>query len=92
MEKAQVFEMMGQIANNFNWGIIPMVLSNYSSVFFLMIAAYIIHWLPSSTKEFYREIFIKFPVYAKVAITVFAVFVIYQSVSSELQPFIYFQF
>ena len=84
--------MMHQIVADFNWSIIPMILSSYKMVFLLMIVAYVIHWLPSHTKENYRETFIKMPVYAKIAITVITVFVIYQSVSAELQPFIYFQF
>jgi alginate O-acetyltransferase complex protein AlgI len=88
----KVMEMMHQIGHDFNWAIVPMVISNYKMIFLLMLAAYVIHWLPSSLKETLREIFIKMPVYAKVAITVVVVFVVYQSVSAELQPFIYFQF
>ena len=88
----RVFEMMRQITTAFNWSIIPAVISSYKMVFMLMIIAYVIHWLPADTKENYRETFIKMPAYARVIITVIVIFVIYQSVSAELQPFIYFQF
>lgn len=88
----KVSEMMGQIAHHFEWGNAMDVLKGYKMVFLLMAFAYIIHWLPWLWKENIKEFFIKLPTYAKVAVTVVVVFVIYQSVSSELQPFIYFQF
>jgi hypothetical protein len=52
----------------------------------------IMHWLPDSWKIGYRDWYIERPVYQKIGITVLVVFIIYQSLSAELQPFIYFQF
>jgi hypothetical protein len=57
-----------------------------------MLFGYIMHWLPGSFKAWYRDWFIKTPMYAKVGIVTGIVFVIYQSWSAALQPFIYFQF
>jgi len=57
-----------------------------------MIFGYIMHWLPNRFKVFYRDWFINTPVYAKVGIVGVVVFVIYQTCSAGLQPFIYFQF
>jgi hypothetical protein len=57
-----------------------------------MLLGYIIHWLPSTWKTVYREAYIKSPLAVKVLIG-FGVFtMLYQVLSSELQPFIYFAF
>ena len=57
-----------------------------------MFLGYLVHWLPTRKKAGYRDWFIRTPIYAKVGIAAAVVFIIYQSWSAELQPFIYFQF
>ena len=57
-----------------------------------MLVGFIIHWLPSNFKEFYRGWFIKTPMYIKVLISAEVIFLLYQFQSSEIYPFIYFQF
>lgn len=85
-------QLMSQIWNNFDFGLVPQVVISYKYVFLIMVFGYVMHWLPNSIKSFYRDWFIKTPVYAKVGIAVLIIFVIYQSWSAGLQPFIYFQF
>ena len=86
------FELLRQVVNHFGWNMIPAMLINYWKVFIVMLIALIIHWLPGSLKNGYREWFIRRPLYQQIGISVLVVFVIYQSVSAGLQPFIYFQF
>ena len=91
-DPGRVGEMFSQIFRDFNWSMISEVISSYKSVFLLMLFAYLVHWLPANTQELVRESFIKTPLYVKVLATVLLIFIIYQSVSAELQPFIYYQF
>ena len=52
----------------------------------------IIHWLPEDWKRRYRLAFASLPLPVMSIVCILAVFVIYQFVSAEMQPFIYFQF
>nr|MDA3780455.1 MBOAT family protein [Bacteroidales bacterium] len=86
------FDMISQIFQNFQISLVPEMVLSYGKIFVLMIFAYIIHWLPSSLKENYRGYFIKSHNSIKILIAVITIFIIYQIKSSEIQPFIYFQF
>lgn len=68
------------------------VVSGYSSVLFLIALGYAIHWIPSSIKEKYRSYFANLPYYGMVLVVFTVVIVMYQLMSDEMQPFIYFQF
>ncbi len=85
-------QLMSQIWNHFDFSIIPQVIVSFKIVFLVMIFGYVVHWLPGKIKSWYRDWFINTPVYAKVGIAGGIIFVIYQSWSAGLQPFIYFQF
>jgi hypothetical protein len=52
----------------------------------------IIHWLPDRWKRWYRINFAMLPLWLMGIIVVVVVFVLYQFVTADLQPFIYFQF
>ena len=84
--------MLSQIFNHFNPGLIPTIITSYRAVFILLLIAFAIHWLPVIVKDRYKELFIGVPYVAKAVIVVVIVFIIYQAKSSEIQPFIYFQF
>lgn len=84
--------ILKQIGNDFSADLIPDVIISYKWVFVTFAIGMIIHWLPSRTKIWYRHLFIRMPVAAKVLIVVGTVFMVYQSMSSDLQAFIYFQF
>mgnify|MGYP001384109786 CR=1 FL=1 len=85
-------QLIYQIWNNFNFSIIPQVLTSFKFVFIVMFFGYIMHWLPQNIKALYRDWFINTHVVAKAGIVVLIIFVIYQSWSAGLMPFIYFQF
>lgn len=84
--------MVNQMGSHWNFGQIPEILSNYDSVFILFAIGMVIHWLPERWKRRYRISFAMLPVWAMLLITVAAVFGLYQFVTADLQPFIYFQF
>lgn len=84
--------MISQITGNFQFEIIPLMVSAYHKIFFIIILGFVIHWLPSNFKENYRGLFIKSHIIIKILFAVIIIFILYQVKSSELQPFIYFQF
>lgn len=84
--------MMHQIANDFNFKLIPEILVAYKWVFLVMLFGFFIHWLSENWKERIANWFIGTPLWLKAVIAAVVVIVVYQSISSEMQAFIYFQF
>jgi D-alanyl-lipoteichoic acid acyltransferase DltB (MBOAT superfamily) len=84
--------MTNQILNHFNAPLILEVLWAYRWVMAMMALGLILHWLPQTWKDFFKNKFIESHDVVKVLFSVFVVFVIFQFISSELQAFIYFQF
>jgi D-alanyl-lipoteichoic acid acyltransferase DltB (MBOAT superfamily) len=81
-----------RITNHFGAALTFDIIRGYAVVFAVMLLGYLIHWIPESVKEKYRSRFAELPLPAmSLAVVVFA-FCIYQMVSGEMQPFIYFQF
>lgn len=68
------------------------IMAAYWSVFTLFVLGMIIHWLPERTKRRYRICFAKMPLPLMMIVSVAIVFIVYQFVTAEMQPFIYFQF
>ena len=68
------------------------IVCNYRTVFLLFVFGMIIHWLPENWKRRYRLAFAALPLPIMCAVCILAVLIIYQFVSAEMQPFIYFQF
>lgn len=68
------------------------VIAAYHNVFLLFVLGMIIHWLPDRTKRRYRVVFARLPLPVICLAAIAAVFVTYQFVTAEMQPFIYFQF
>jgi hypothetical protein len=85
-------DLLRQISTNFGWAEIPEMTTFYFRVILVMLLGFVLHGLPSSLKERGISWFINSPVYLKIALSALVVFVIYQSVSADMQPFIYFQF
>jgi len=85
-------DLMNQIARNFGWMQVPEMLLSYWKVFAVMALGFVLHWLPGSFKEKGMNWFVATPLYQKVILSALTVFIIYQSVSAGLQPFIYFRF
>ncbi|MBA7572717.1 Peptidoglycan O-acetyltransferase [subsurface metagenome] len=86
------YELLTQVSSNFAWPLVPSMIVSYWKVLIMMAFGLVVHWLPESVKVKYRNWFIDRPLYQKLGIAVVVIFVIYQSVSAGLQPFIYFQF
>ncbi len=58
----------------------------------MFVLGMVIHWLPTNWKRRYRLWFAKMPLWLMVIAVCAAIYVIYQFVTADMQPFIYFQF
>ena len=85
-------EMVNQIGGQWNFAQIPEIISTYSGVFIMFAIGMIIHWLPTNFKRRYRLWFASMPLWLMAIVVIIAIFVIYQFITADLQPFIYFQF
>lgn len=85
-------QMMHQISSELDFSLIPDIFVAYKKVFLVMLLGFVTHWLSYRFKEKWRNRFIASPIWVKALIVVISIFIIYQSISAEMQPFIYFQF
>ena len=84
--------MVNSIGGQWNVAAIPDIIANYKFVFIMFVLGMVIHWLPDRWKRWYRINFAMLPLWLMGLIVVVAIFVLYQFVTADLQPFIYFQF
>lgn len=84
--------MVAQIGGKWDISKIPAILENYYFIFILFGVGMLIHWLPERWKRWYRINFALTPMWCKVIAVLITVFTVYQFITADLQPFIYFQF
>ena len=84
--------MVHQIGSHWNLGQIPEVIGHYWGVFLLFAVGMAVHWLPVRFKRRYRLWFATMPLWLLILTVIAAVVFVYQFVTADLQPFIYFQF
>ncbi|MCQ2335306.1 MAG: MBOAT family protein [Paludibacteraceae bacterium] len=84
--------MIHQIGSAWNMQLIPLVLWEYRLVVALFLTGMFIHWLPERWKRYYRYTFAILPLPIMLVVVVLVILVLYQFVTADLQPFIYFQF
>ncbi|MCS6989471.1 MAG: MBOAT family protein [Chloroherpetonaceae bacterium] len=84
--------MIGKIAGGVEFALIPSVVSGYALPFSVMLFGFVGQWLPTAWKEQAKEWFVAMPAPVKVAVCSLVAFVVYQAISADFQPFIYFQF
>jgi alginate O-acetyltransferase complex protein AlgI len=84
--------ILGRIRGHFGWEHIWAVTQNYWAVFLTIILGMVLHWLPSKWKDTILEEFVRAHVVVKAVAVCWMIFLVYQAMSSGLQPFIYFQF
>jgi len=90
MEEARL--MLTQIFTSFTPGDYGRVIMAYLPVMVLIISGYILHFLPVSTKEAYRGLFIRLPLVFKFLVAIVIVVLLHKVGTDVVQPFIYFRF
>ena len=84
--------MVNQIGGAWTNAVILPFLWEFRWVVAMFVAGMIIHWLPTNWKRRYRLMFSAMPLWLIVLVVCLAIIVIYQFVTADMQPFIYFQF
>ncbi len=84
--------MLHRIGTEFTPQLIPQIIQGYYKVWLMMIFGFITHWLSYNFKDKWRDRFINLPHWSQAIISAVIVFVIYQSICSDMVAFIYFQF
>ena len=89
---AVVNAMLTQITTAFHPEILGDFIKGYPYILMLMAFGYLLHFIPSHIELQTQQLVVKSPFVLKVAYLLVIVFVVIQIKSSEIQPFIYFQF
>ena len=84
--------MLHQIAYNFNPAIIPQVVEGYKAVMALIVLGYVMHFIPRKIDEDMMSRVGSAGFWWQVALLAVTAWCVMQVKSSDIQPFIYFQF
>lgn len=84
--------MLNQIFTNFHPELFGQLITGYWQVFVLMAVGYLVHFIPDRWEAACKQWMAKLPWQVYILILVAAIFVAIQMKSSDIQPFIYFQF
>jgi D-alanyl-lipoteichoic acid acyltransferase DltB (MBOAT superfamily) len=87
-----VNSIITQIFTAFHPEVFSEFLNGYPLVSALMLLGYILHFVPRSAEQFTEKLVTASPLVLKVVYLFIIIFIVIQIKSSEIQPFIYFQF
>ena len=85
-------QMVEQIGSEWDLEQVPAIVGAYWEVFLIFALGMLVHWLPTRLKRRYRLWFAQMPLWLMAAFVVAMALTLYQFVTADLQPFIYFQF
>lgn len=91
-ELSSSIDMLKQILYTFRPQLFPQLVVSYWEVFALMGLGYFLHFVPDSWERGCAKIVIRLPLLGKAMLLVAMIYLAVQMKSSEIQPFIYFQF
>lgn len=89
---AMSVDMLRQIFTVFRPQLLPQLLAGYWEVFALMGLGYMLHFLPDSWERACTKTVIRLPLLGKAVLMIALIYLVIQMKSSDIQPFIYFQF
>lgn len=84
--------MINQIIHSFTPQLFPQLVEGYWKVFILMGIGFLLHFSPDKWQDACSHGITKLPLLGKAVILVALIYVVVQMKSTEIQPFIYFQF
>ena len=85
-------QMIRQIVFHFNPQIFFEFITGYKAVLIMMLIGYTLHFIPKSVELKTENIVTNLPLLLKVVFMMLVILLVVQFKSSEIQPFIYFQF
>ncbi len=84
--------VLGQLFGAFELSIIPQVAASYGAVFSLILLGFVLHFLPENWQWRVEQTFLRLPLPAKSFVMAGVIWIVIQTASSDIVPFIYFQF
>ncbi len=87
-----VGQVLSQIAFQFNGDIIVDFIKGYPVVLVMMLLGYLFHFTPLAFELFMEKLVARTPLLLKAVLLVMVIILVVQFRSSDIQPFIYFQF
>ena len=84
--------LLHQIFYAFSPSLIPQVVAGYLPIFLLLLLGYLLHFMPSSVDNLFQRFVSRSPLLLQVLMIAFVAWLVMQIKSSDIQPFIYFQF
>lgn len=84
--------MIKQIFTAFHPEVFTQLLTGYWKVFIIMFIGFALHWCPDSWQNSCKNYVVSMPFVAKAIVVIALVYLVVQVKSSDVQPFIYFQF
>ena len=84
--------MIRQIFTSFHPELFMQLVTGYWKVFALMGLGYVLHWLPDSWQDTCSRGVVRLPLVGQALLVIALIFIVIQVKSSDIQPFIYFQF
>ena len=91
-EFAESITMITQIVTNFHAELLPQLITGYWKVMALIALGYALHFAPDSLEQRCKRAFSRLPIASYLVMLIVMVVLIIQIKSSDIQPFIYFQF
>ena len=91
-EFAGSVSMIRQIFTSFHPELFSQLVAGYWKVFALMAVGYLLHWCPDSWQNACSRGMTRLPLVGQALILIALIFLVIQVKSSDIQPFIYFQF
>lgn len=88
----QAISVIHQIGNSFHPELFITILSAYPEVFSGIAIGYLLHWTPRKIDQAIESGFIKMPLWLQSLMLALIIWVTFQTLSANVQPFIYFQF
>lgn len=84
--------MIRQIFTAFHPELFMQLMAGYWQVFALMAIGFVLHWIPDSWQEWCTRLVVRMPLIGQALAVIVMIYVVIQIKSSDIQPFIYFQF
>jgi len=85
-------EVLSQIGSSFDLSLLPQLFMGYKAVFSLMLLGYFLHFLPVRLDLRAQSLFSSRPLWLQGMVVVAMIVLVMLVKSSQIQPFIYFQF
>lgn len=89
---ADSWVMIQRIFGSFNFSIMKHWLAQYQIIAFLIVLGYLMHWTPEAWKGSMQKAIRRSPIIVQSLMLAIIIWLLFQTGSADIQPFIYFQF